>query len=199
MRRLFLLVLGSLFLFSCSLTYKSEEPDVTHVPELVFSNARYVSYQEGKVSMVLDADILEQYQNDGALYGSQVFFTTYNKEGELSAEGRSQMISANNSDELYALLGQVEIQSFEEDLVIKADSLSWDGKAEQLVTGALDTIELKKNSKAEAVSSQDGEQSSSRMELTGTGFSASGSTMDFQFTGAVSGKIYTNKTEGHGQ
>ena len=149
--------------------------------------------------MVLDADILEQYQNDGALYGSQVFFTTYNKEGELSAEGRSQMISANNSDELYALLGQVEIQSFEEDLVIKADSLSWDGKAEQLVTGALDTIELKKNSKAEAASSQDGEQSSSRMELTGTGFSASGSTMDFQFTGAVSGKIYTNKTEGQGE
>ena len=149
--------------------------------------------------MVLDADILEQYQNDGALYDSQVFFTTYNKEGELSAEGRSQMISANNSDELYALLGQVEIQSFEEDLVIQSDSLSWDGKAEQLVTGALDTIELKKNSKAEAASSQDGEQSSSCMELTGTGFSASGSTMDFQFTGAVSGKIYTNKTEGQGE
>ena len=198
MRRLLILALGSLSLFSCSLTYKSEEPDVTHVPELVFSNARYVSYQEGKVSMVLDADILEQYQNDGALYGSQVFFTTYNKEGELSAEGRSQMISANNSDELYALLGQVEIQSFEEDLVIKADSLSWDGKMEQLVTGALDTIELKKNNNGES-SSQNGGTASSRMELTGTGFSASGSTMDFQFTGAVSGKIYTNKTEGHGE
>jgi hypothetical protein len=109
------------------------------------------------------------------------------------------MISANNSDKLYALLGQVEIQSFEEDLVIKANSLSWDGKSEQLVTGALDSIELKKNNQEDASSSQDGESSASRMELTGTGFSASGSTMDFQFTGAVSGKIYTNTTEGQGQ
>lgn len=149
--------------------------------------------------MVLDAEILEQYQDDGALYGSQVFFTTYNKEGALSAEGHSQMISANNSDKLYALLGQVEIQSFEEDLVIKANSLNWDGKSEQLVTGALDSIELKKNNQEDASSSQDGESSASRMELTGTGFSASGSTMDFQFTGAVSGKIYTNTTEGQGQ
>ena len=82
---------------------------------------------------------------------------------------------------------------------VKANSLNWDGKSEQLVTGALDSIELKKNNQEDASSSQDGESSASRMELTGTGFSASGSTMDFQFTGAVSGKIYTNTTEGQGQ
>ena len=162
---------------------------MAHVPELVFSQARYVSYQEGKVSLVLEAAVLEQYQKDGALYGSQVHFSTYNDEEKLSAEGRCQLISADSAKEQYALLGQVEITSFEENLTLHTQSLSWDGKTQQLITDTQDTLELKKGAAQESAPS-------TSIELTGSGFSASGITGNFQFTGAVSGKIYTTTAEG---
>lgn len=198
MIRFFLLVLCGFFFFSCSLTYHSEEPQVSHIPELVFSDARFVSYEEGKVSMILEATLLEQYQDDSALYGSQVYFTTYNKEGEVSAEGQSQVISANSSRKKYSLLGDVEIESFEDDVIIKTDSISWDGRSEQLITGSSDTISIKKG-KSETSSenevSEKTEGSSNRIEMEGSGFSASGLTMKFQFTGPVVGTIYTSKEE----
>lgn len=188
MGRFLLLFLWGIFLCSCSLTYQSEEPETTHVPELVFSDARYVRYQEGKVSLVLEAALLEQYQEDGALYGSQIHFSTYNDEGSVAAEGSCQLISADSSSELYALLGQVEIKSFEENLVLQAHSLHWNGKTEQLITGNSDALEIKRGV-------AEGEASSTSIELVGTGFSASSVTMDFQFAGPVSGIIYTT-TEG---
>ena len=189
MARFFLLALWGLFLCSCSLNYQSEVAEVAHVPELVFSQARYVNYQEGRVSMVLEAAVLEQYQEDGALYGSQVHFSTYNDEGKLSAEGSCQLISADSSNEQYALLGQVEIKSFEENLILQTQSLSWDGKIQQLVTGLQDTLEITRGATQE-------EATSTSIELVGSGFSASGVTGNFQFASAVSGKIYTATTEG---
>lgn len=198
MTRFFLLVLCVFSLFSCSLTYHSEEPQVSHIPELVFSDARFVSYEDGTVSMILDAYHLEQYQDDSALYGSLVHFTAYNKEGELSAEGSSQMISADSSRKMYSLLGDVEIESFEENVILKTDSISWDGRAEQLVTGSSDTISIRRGKDEEASEGETDETregSSSRVEIEGSGFSASGVTMGFQFTGPVTGTIYTSSEE----
>ena len=171
---------------------------MSHIPELVFSDARFVSYDEGRVSMILETSLLEQYQNDSALYGSQVHFTTYNEEGELSAEGSSQMISANSSQKLYSLLGDVEIESFEENMIVRTDSISWDGRTEQLVTGSTDTISIKKGTSEESPKTGAGEKkegSSNRIEMEGSGFSASGLTMSFQFTGPVAGTIYSSKKE----
>lgn len=218
MARSFLLGLWALCLFSCSLTYQSEDPDVSHVPELVFSDAHFVSYEDGKVSIVLEAGVLEQYQDHSALYGSQIRFASYDKEGKLSAEGRSQMISANSSDKLYSLLGGVEIESFEEDVLFQAESISWDGRSEQLVTGTADIMHLTKGSRlqedggleaaenaglAEAnnagptvAQNAEGAGSSTRIEMEGSGFSASGITMSFQFSGPVSGTIHTSRTGG---
>jgi len=198
MIRLFLLALCGFSLFSCSLTYHSEEPQVSHIPELVFSDARFVSYEDGKVSMILNASLLEQYQDDSALYGSQIHFTTYNKEGKLSSEGSSQMISADSSQKMYSLLGDVEIESLEEDVILKTDSIRWDGRTEQLITGGSDTISIRKGknqgaSEREADEAREG--ASSRIEMEGSGFSASGITMDFQFTGPVAGTIYTSPKE----
>ena len=112
-----------------------------------------------------------------------------NDEEKLSAEGSCQLISADSSSERYALLGQVEITSFEENLTLHTQSLSWDGKTQQLVTDVQDTLELKKGTAQEAAPS-------TSIELTGSGFSASGVTGNFQFTGAVSGKIYTATAKG---
>ena len=198
MGRSFLLVAFSLSLLSCSLSYQSEEPDVSHVPELVFSEARFASYEAGKMNLVLEAAALEQYQDDGNLYGYQVHFTSYNQEGVAAAEGFSRLLSANTKEEQYTLLGGVEITSFEENMTLKSSGIRWDGNTEQLVTGDGETLELQKTGGAEtasAGSSQEAAGSTSRIEITGTGFSASGATRTFQFTGPVSGTMYTSAKE----
>ena len=108
------------------------------------------------------------------------------------------MISADSSQKMYSLLGDVEIESFEEDVILKTDSISWDGRTEQLITGGSDTISIRKGknqgaSEREADEAREG--ASSRIEMEGSGFSASGVTMDFQFTGPVAGTIYTSPKE----
>lgn len=186
MFRFLLLIFCGFSLFSCSLTYDSEEPQVSHIPELVFSDARFVSYEDGRISMMLETALLEQYQEDSSFYGSQVRFITYNKDGDKSAEGHCQMISANDGEDIYSLLGSVEIESFEENVLLQAESVSWNGQTEQLITGNSETISIRKGN------SEEEGRSSNKIEMKGRSFSASGLTMEFQFAGPVSGTISTS-------
>lgn len=202
MARFLLLALSLFSLAACSLSYKVEEPQVSHIPELVFTEVEYLSYEDGTVRMQMGSSQLEQYRDDNALYGKGVSFSTYNRKGELSATGRSQMISVNTADKQYSLLGDVFIESIQEDMVVRAQALRWDGTDEQLTAGGNDTLELVRGKGAaspqeassSAGSSQKSERSS-RIEMTGIGFSASGVSRSFQFSGEVSGTIYTRKKE----
>ncbi len=209
--RIPLLSLCIVLLSACSLTYTEEEPEVSHIPELVFSDAEYLSYEDGRMTMRLATQRLEQYQEDDSFYAAHVSFETYTEEGELSAEGFCQMISANPDDERYTLLGDVSVDSVEEDLLLRARSVQWDGRKEQLVASATDAIELVRGRRrwegdagdAEAAPASDGQaaegaegEAQSRIELTGTGFSASAVSRSFEFDGEVSGVIYTRKGQG---
>ncbi len=207
MVRLLLLGFSVLSLVSCSLTYTVEEPEVSHIPELVFFDAEYLSYEDGRMTMRLATQRLEQYQEDDSFYASQVSFSTYTEEGELSAEGFCQMIAANPDEERYTLLGNVSVDSVEEDLLLRARSVQWDGRKEQLVASATDAIELVRGRRrwegdagdAETAPASEGPaegETQSRIELTGTGFSASAVSRSFEFAGEVSGVIYTRKGQG---
>ena len=189
----FLLLALSVFSFAaCSLSYKVEEPQVDHIPELVFMEVEYLSYEDGRVRMQMGSTQLEQYRDDKALYGMEVSFSTYNQEGELSAQGHSQLISVNSTDQQYSLLGEVFIESIQENMVVRAQALKWDGFREQLTAGGNDTLELVRGSSSGRDDRQDGE-STSRIELVGTGLSASAVSRSFQFSGEVSGTIYTRR------
>lgn len=210
MVRLLLLGFSVFSLVSCSLTYTVEEPEVSHIPELVFFDAEYLSYEEGRMTMRLATQRLEQYQEDDSFYAAQVSFSTYTKDGKLSAEGFCQMIAANPDDEQYTLLGNVSVDSVEEDLLLRARSVRWDGKKEQLVASATDAIELVRGrrrweegtggpeaaSSGEAQEARVAEEGQSRIEMSGTGFSASAVSRSFEFSGEVSGVIYTRKGQG---
>ncbi|MBQ4330917.1 MAG: LPS export ABC transporter periplasmic protein LptC, partial [Spirochaetaceae bacterium] len=146
MVRFLLLVLSVFSLAACSLSYKVEEPQVDHIPELVFTEVEYLSYEDGRVRMQMGSTQLEQYRDDNALYGKDVSFSTYNQDGDLSAQGHSQMISVNSTDQQYSFLGDVFIDSLQEDLVVRAQSLHWDGIDQQLTSGVRDTLELVRGS-----------------------------------------------------
>lgn len=198
----FLLLALSLFpLAACSLSYKVEEPQVDHIPELVFTEVEYLSYEDGTVRMQMGSSQLEQYRDDNAFYGRDVAFSTYNREGKLTAMGRSQLISVNTADKQYSLLGDVFIDSIQDDMMVRSSSLKWDGVGEQLVSGASDTLELVRGSRELDSAQQDASRRSqeveraSRIEMTGIGFSASAVSGSFQFSGEVSGTIYTRKKQ----
>lgn len=201
MVRFLLLVFSFFSLAACSLSYKVEEPQVDHIPELVFTDVEYLDYEAGKVSMMMKSSQLEQYRDDSALYGREVSFSTYTQAGELSAQGSSQMISVNTADQQYSLLGDVFIDSIQDDMVVRSQALRWDGVGEQLVSGSSDTLELVRGSRGQASSQQDPSRQNqeaehtSRIEMAGIGFSASAVSRSFQFSGEVSGTIYTRKKQ----
>jgi len=178
-----------LLFVSCSLKYTEEEVSVKGIPEIVFTNAKYLRYEEGIVSAKLYSDELEQYRNDNALYGKNVFFNTFDKSGIISAEGSCDFLSANTSNDKYTLLDNIKIKSFENNIEINAQSLKWDGKTEQLISGSDDSVTIIKDS-----SSQDDEKNSnSKMIIQGSGFSASGLTRSFKFEKNISGIIKSSK------
>lgn len=199
MVRFLLLGISIFSLVSCSLSYEVEEPQVSHIPELVFTDVEYLDYEDGMVSMMMHGKQLEQYRDDNALYGREISFSTYDQEGAVSAEGHSDMISINTSGKRYSLLGDVFVNSLEEDFALRAQSLKWDGVREQLAAGVGDAIELVRGNRQREVSfggaaRQEG-GGTSRIEMTGIGFSASAVSRSFQFSGEVSGTIYTRKKQ----
>lgn len=197
MSRFFLLLTSGIFFLSCSLTYREAEPEVSHIPELIFSDAEYISYEEGKTSMVLQTNLLEQYREDSSFYASNVSFSTYTEEGELSAQGYCEMISVDSDDKHYTLLGNVVVDSIEEDMVFKAHSMQWDGKSEQLVTSSSDSINLVRGKRRwdKGGTAEDKEGADTWIEMTGVGFSSSATSVSFDFSGKVSGFIYTRKKQ----
>ena len=66
-----------------------------------------------------------------------------------------------------------------ENIKISADSLRWNGKSEQLTSGRNDMVKIEQNDTV----------------MYGSGFSASGVSKKYAFTGVVSGEIKQNKVQ----
>ncbi len=171
---------------SCSLEYLEKERQTDGIPEFVFSDARCVRFQNGIVSAEIDAQRLEQYRNDGALYGRGVVFKTYTGTGELSAEGGCALLAADASAERYTLLKDISIVAHEQQLTIRAENMQWDGKSEQLVCGEDDEVSVSRTQRASPQSS------GSEIRLTGRSLSASGVSRSYSFAEPVSGTIYVS-------
>lgn len=183
-------LLSLLFIcISCSLTYTQEEPEVDNVPEIIFDDVQFRRYENGRQTSELSADRLEQYRNDDALYSRSSRFKTFNDDGSLSAEGSCNYLSADTGADRYTLIGNIQIVSYDEYLSLSAGNLKWNGKTEQLVTGSGDEVSVSRY--------QDSGEGNS-VRLSGSGFSASGISRSFQFSGPVSGTIITGKSENSG-
>ncbi|MBO5137680.1 MAG: LPS export ABC transporter periplasmic protein LptC [Spirochaetaceae bacterium] len=178
---------------SCSLVYKEDVPVAKNTPELMFKEAKYLQYQDGNISAELTADELEQYKDDEAMYGKNINFATFNKEGEITAEGSCQMICANITSNFYTLIGNVDIFAHEQNTSLKTENLRWNGKTEQLVCGKEDVVYISKgNTKSDSQTLSKDENS---IELAGKGFSASAISRSYVFTEPVSGVIYVKNQD----
>lgn len=160
--------------FSCSLNYNEEDSEFSSAaPEFVFKNAKYSRYESTKLKMQLQAQELEQYRDNNSSYAKNVNFSNWDDDGILETEGKCLLLSINSKDEIYTMFDDILIKNYPQKLELKAQNIKWNSKTEQLTSSISETVSIKKDN----------------IELEGKGFSASGLSRKFNFTGQVKGSL----------
>ncbi|MCR5284078.1 MAG: LPS export ABC transporter periplasmic protein LptC [Treponema sp.] len=172
--KIFTPLIFSLCLFSaCSLKY-TETPVVDSlVPEFVFEDVSMKSYEDKEKLSEVNAGTLEQYKNSSESYARNLNFKSFNKEGKVSQEGSCGYLFADTKKESYQLFDDITIKDYSDNINFYASALQWDGKNEQLTSGKSENVKVEKDDTV----------------IVGSGFSASGVSRSYRFTGSVSGSM----------
>lgn len=177
MRNLFLLFVSLFFFAGCSLKYGTNYQDEENVPEFIFTDANYSSYENNKKTMNLSSGRLEQYSDGKSMYAKDVDFQVMDKNGEITTQGSCDLLSSDTEDEQYTLYDNIEIENKKDGIKVSADTLRWNGKTEQLTSSRNDTVTIQKGSTT----------------IQGSGFSASGVSKKFVFSGVVTGQYISDE------
>ena len=164
---------------SCSLKYGMTLYDENSSPEFVFSDVNFDRYEDNKKTLSLSAERLEQYKDGKSIFAKKPAFKTYDNNGELATEGTCELLSADTDEEKYVLYDNIEINNISDDIIVSAANLKWNGKTEQLTSGRTDNVSIKRG----------------KTVMSGSGFSASGVSKQFSFTGVVTGETETGDGE----
>ena len=171
--------MAMLCFISCSLKYDEVGNAEETNPEFVFNHAKLVRYENGKETVVVQADNIEKYKDSPVTYGRNVKFTTYDDKHKLETEGSCGYLYADTDLELYELYDGIKLFSSVQNTHFFADMLKWNGNTEQLTGGRKDTARIEKDGAI----------------IYGSGFSASGVSKSFSFSGSVSGEIETKDNQ----
>lgn len=197
MKSVFLLVIN-IFLFvafstSCSLKYDTDEEFSESAPEFVFSGLEMNRLEDGKLTATLQAAKLEQYRDEDAMFAQNVLFTLYDDQGKISVTGSCGLMAADNTQEVYSLYSDVDVVSHEQDLGVQAQNIRWNGKTEQLVCGSGDSVVISTGvAEVGEEYSKPKNQSTTRLQIQGSDFSASGVSLSYKYNSPVSGTIITD-------
>ncbi|MCM1320839.1 MAG: LPS export ABC transporter periplasmic protein LptC [Bacteroides sp.] len=189
----------SLLLLSCSLKYDSDTDDAEGAPELIFSNVSITRLEDSAVSVKMESRQMEQYRGENAVYAKDISFSLFNKNNEIILEGKCGMLSADNDAEVYGLFSDVEICNYEQNMKISAQNIKWNNKTEQLTSEKNDIVCIAGGQISPTEPSRDGgkyakpqSSSNTKLDIRGTGFSASGVSMSYQFEQLLEGTIETD-------
>ena len=181
MKKIGLLSFSAILFLSCSLKY-SDTADVDDiVPELSFTNTKITRYEDDRITVEMSADSVEQYKDSSESYAQNLSFTAYDDDNEISTKGSCGYLFADTSKELYELFSGIELYNYSDKTNFFADILRWNKKTEQLTSSLTSTVRVEKDDTV----------------MEGKGFSASGISKTFTFSGSVTGDIETsdNKSE----
>ncbi|MBP5569380.1 MAG: LPS export ABC transporter periplasmic protein LptC [Treponema sp.] len=177
--RVFSILCVSLFVTGCSVKYGEEVRAEKSNPEFVFSNLIYSKYENNKLKTKLQAQQMEKYKSNSEIYATNITFESFDENAQPDTSGSCGYLFANPDSELYELYDNINISSKEYKANFSANSLKYNGKTEQLVGSKTDTVKIEKDDTV----------------IYGTGFSASGLSDTFAFSGTVTGDIQTDKEE----
>lgn len=174
-KKVCVLLLISIFCVSCSIKYDSTVEASDVVPEFVFEETLLSRYEDRQIQVQVFTGKMEDYKHSNENFAKDVEFTAYDDQKEVTTEGKCGYLYADTDAKIYRLYDDIELNSVSEKTKFYADSLQWNENTEQLVSGEKDVVEIVKEDTV----------------MSGTGFSASGVSKTFQFTGSVSGDIQT--------
>ena len=175
-KQLSFLLLSFVF-FSCSLKYDEMISVEDKIPEFVFTDLSLTRYEDYSKKVELKASELEQYKGSSESYVKNVDFTSYDDDKELATEGHCGLLMLDTDKEFYELYESIRLFSKSKEATVYAESLRWNSKNEQLISGRSSNVKIQKED----------------ITIFGSGFSASGVSGDFSFTGTVSGSIDTGE------
>ena len=142
MKNLFCLLMLFVFLNSCSLKYDEKDKDKENknetTPEFIFEDLTFSRFENNYLKSNLTAKVLEQYADKESSYGKDITFETYTDTGELDTEGRCSLISINSRAEIYTLYTNIMIKNISQGFELKAESLKFNSKTEQLTSAKND-------------------------------------------------------------
>lgn len=159
---------------SCSLKYEEDEvltKDKT--PEFIFENPTLSRIEKGQKTVSVGAEKIEKYKSNSVYYASNVEFETYKNTNEVDAKGSCGLLYADLDSQNFELFDDISLYSKEYGASFYANVLKWDGKTEQMIGSKRDTVRVEKDDTI----------------LFGTGFSASGISGTFRFSGTVTGEM----------
>ncbi len=177
---LYVLLIFFVPLSSCSLKYdeKEKENKNENTPEFIFEDLTFSRFENNYLKSNLTAKVLEQYADKESSYGKDITFETYSDTGELETEGRCSLISINSKSEIYTMYTNIMIKNISQGFELKAESLKFNSKTEQLTSAKNDKVFISKDN----------------TQMEGVGFSASAVSNSFKFEGNVKG-TYTSDDE----
>lgn len=160
---------------SCSVKFEEALNVEDSTPEFIFQNANMVRYENRVPKSELNAEIIEQYKDSPETFAKGVEFKSFNENGEIDTEGECGYLFTDTKSELYELYDDIKLFSHEQKTNFYADSLRWNSKSEQMIGGKNDMVRIEKEDTV----------------IYGSGFSASGVSKTYSFSGSVSGDIET--------
>ena len=164
---------------SCSLKYDETVSAEEKNPEFVFYDIKLTRYENNSKKAEINTGYLEQYKDSDATYAKDVSFKTIDKDGKLETEGKCGLLYFDSKKEIYELYDGIKLFNVKQNTRFSADILRWNGKTEQLTSGRTDMVRIEKDDTV----------------IVGSGFSASGISGRFNFTGTVNGNIVTKSEE----
>lgn len=161
--------------FSCTLKYDENVNAEENNPEFVFSGAKLIRYENNRQKAVVTTEYVEQYKDSDETYAKNVQFKTLDSKGKVETEGSCGLLYFDSKRELYELYDDIKLFNTKQNTNFFAKNLKWNGKTEQLTSGKTDMVRLEKEDTV----------------IIGSGFSASGVSGRYNFTGTVNGNIVT--------
>lgn len=171
------LILAVIIFSSCSLKYGESVNIEEKTPEFIFQDSTITRYEDKKIKVQISTGVLEQYKDSSETFAKDVSFTAYDDDGLATTEGHCGFLFTDTENELYELYDDIQLFNFDDDTAFYADVLKWNAKNEQLTTGRGNMVRVETDDTV----------------MLGSGFSASGVSKNFVFTGTVSGEINTNE------
>jgi LPS export ABC transporter protein LptC len=148
MRFLLLSLLLLLLLLTCSFDYEEamvDESLAEETPESILVKLSQTVVEEGRTIFRVEADTVEIYQGHKKTVAQGLHFLEYADDGSTLTEGWADRVVYFNETEDAEFMGNVNLYSKKEKILISTDSIRWESETRHLETPPETKVSLKKD------------------------------------------------------